>query len=257
MMETIWYRVQKMKKFLVAIGLLSVFTVNATQKITVFAAASLTNALQEISHIYQQQHNDQQIIFSFASSSTLAKQIAQGAPADIFISADQPSMDYLIDHHVIKHQQLLLRNSLVLITQTNSTLPQIKIDSATDWNVLLPAGEKMAIGDPDYVPAGKYAKQSLTNLNSYHRLEPQLARANNVRSALMLVEMGEAKLGIVYSTDAKISQKVKVIGQFPSQSFAPIEYPITLINNSANAFYNFILSDQANVIFKKYGFITE
>jgi molybdate transport system substrate-binding protein len=246
-----------MKKFLVAIGLLSVFTVNATQKITVFAAASLTNALQEISHIYQQQHNDQQIIFSFASSSTLAKQIAQGAPADIFISADQPSMNYLIDHHVIKHQQLLLRNSLVLITQTNSTLPQIKIDSATDWNVLLPAGERMAIGDPDYVPAGKYAKQSLTNLNSYHLLEPQLARANNVRSALMLVEMGEAKLGIVYSTDAKISQKVKVIGQFPSQSFAPIEYPITLINNSANAFYNFILSDQANVIFKKYGFITE
>jgi molybdate transport system substrate-binding protein len=246
-----------MKKLLVLIGLLSIFTVNATQKITVFAAASLTNALQEISHIYQQQHNDQEIIFSFASSSTLAKQIAQGAPADMFVSADQQSMDYLINHHIIEHKQILLRNSLVLITQANSILPQVKINSEMDWGNLLPAGERIAIGDPDYVPAGKYAKQSLTNLNSYQQLEPQLARANNVRAALMLVEMGEAKLGIVYSTDAKISQKVKVIGLFPSQSFAPIEYPITLINDSAKNFYDFILSNQAKVIFEKYGFITE
>ncbi|MCO6523512.1 MAG: molybdate ABC transporter substrate-binding protein, partial [Candidatus Schmidhempelia sp.] len=179
------------------------------------------------------------------------------APADIFMSADRLSMNYLNNHHIIHDKQVLLRNSLVLITQADSMIKQISINSKLDWASLLPVDEKIAIGDPDYVPAGKYAKESLINLNSYQQLEPQLARANNVRAALMLVEMGEAKLGIVYSTDAKISQKVKVIGTFPDESFTQIEYPIALINDSAKDFYDFLNSNDVKIIFQKYGFITK
>lgn len=228
----------------------------ASQKITVFAAASLTNAMQEIATSYQTEHQDSEIVFSFASSSVLAKQIEQGAPADIFMSADQKWMDYLIEHKVATDKQNLLKNGLVLIAPKQSKLENVEINANTNWQAILPKGERLAVGDPDHVPAGLYAKESLTNLGVFDKLLPQMAPASNVRDALMLVERNEAALGIVYSTDAKVSDKVKIIGSFPADTFKSIEYPITLLKADATEFYQYLNSEKAKAIFQKYGFIT-
>ncbi|WP_392562882.1 molybdate ABC transporter substrate-binding protein [Orbus sturtevantii] len=239
--------------------LLMSLSATASEKVLVFAAASLTNAMQDISALYKTAHQDSEIIFSFASSSVLARQIEQGAPADIFMSADQKWMNYLIDAGLAKNKQTLLKNSLVLIAPLTSTLDQVTIDRQTDWHTILPHGERMAVGDPDHVPAGLYAKESLTNLGVFKQIEPQLASASNVRDALMLVERGEAALGIVYSTDAKISDQVKIIGEFPADSFQAIEYPMTLLTNNvaANDFYQFLTTAAALAIFEKYGFVAQ
>lgn len=235
------------------VTLLVSLTTSATQKITVFAAASLTNAMQDIATTYK----DAEIVFSFASSSVLAKQIEQGAPADIFMSADQKWMNYLIEHKVATDKQNLLKNGLVLIAPKQSKLEKVEINANTDWQAILPKGERLAVGDPDHVPAGLYAKESLINLGVFDKLLPQMAPASNVRDALMLVERNEAALGIVYSTDAKVSDKVKIIGSFPSETFTPIEYPITLLKPEAKEFYQYLSSETAKKIFQKYGFITE
>ncbi|QYN42402.1 molybdate ABC transporter substrate-binding protein [Gilliamella sp. ESL0443] len=235
------------------VTLLVSLTTSATQKITVFAAASLTNAMQDIATTYK----DAEIVFSFASSSVLAKQIEQGAPADIFMSADQKWMNYLIEHKVAADKQNLLKNGLVLIAPKQSKLEKVEINANTDWQAILPKGERLAVGDPDHVPAGLYAKESLTNLGVFDKLLPQMAPASNVRDALMLVERNEAALGIVYSTDAKVSDKVKIIGSFPAETFTPIEYPITLLKPEAKEFYQYLSSETAKKIFQKYGFITE
>lgn len=235
------------------VTLLVSLTTSATQKITVFAAASLTNAMQDIATSYK----DAEIVFSFASSSVLAKQIEQGAPADIFMSADQKWMNYLIEHKVATDKQNLLKNGLVLIAPKQSKLEKVEINANTDWQAILPKGERLAVGDPDHVPAGLYAKESLTNLGVFDKLLPQMAPASNVRDALMLVERNEAALGIVYSTDAKVSDKVKIIGSFPAETFTPIEYPITLLKPEAKKFYQYLSSETAKKIFQKYGFITE
>lgn len=235
------------------VTLLVSLTTSATQKITVFAAASLTNAMQDIATTYK----DAEIVFSFASSSVLAKQIEQGAPADIFMSADQKWMNYLIEHKVATDKQNLLKNGLVLIAPKQSKLEKVEINANTDWQAILPKGERLAVGEPDHVPAGLYAKESLTNLGVFDKLLPQMAPASNVRDALMLVERNEAALGIVYSTDAKVSDKVKIIGSFPAETFTPIEYPITLLKPEAKEFYQYLSSETAKKIFQKYGFITE
>ena len=233
------------------------FSALATQKITVFAAASLTNAMQDIATAYKAEHQDAEIVFSFASSSVLAKQIEQGAPADIFMSADQKWMTYLIDHQLTKNKEDLLKNSLVLIAPKQAKIDQVDINKDTNWQAILPKGERLAIGDPQHVPAGLYAKESLTHLGVYDKLTPQFAPASNVRDALMLVERNEAALGIVYSTDAKVSDKVKIVGTFPADTFESIEYPITMLKSEANDFYQYLKSPQAKAIFEKYGFITK
>ncbi|VTP60984.1 Molybdate-binding periplasmic protein precursor [Serratia rubidaea] len=191
-----------------------VMQASAADKITVFAAASLTNALQEIATQYQQ-GKDVQVVSSFASSSTLARQIEQGAPADLFISADQQWMDYAIDkQQMVKDSRYtLLDNDLVLIAAKDSKLDKVAITPQTDWQQLL-NGERLAVGDPDHVPAGIYAKEALQNLKAWSQLAPKLARANNVRSAMALVERQETPLGIVYGSDALASDKVKVVGVF-------------------------------------------
>lgn len=250
----------KMKKIIgVLLSLTTLFvslSTSASQKITLFAAASLTNAMQEIATSYQTEHQDSEIVFSFASSSVLAKQIEQGAPADIFMSADQKWMDYLIEHKVATDKQNLLKNGLVLIAPKQSKLENVEINANTNWQAILPKGERLAVGDPDHVPAGLYAKESLTNLGVFDKLLPQMAPASNVRDALMLVERNEAALGIVYSTDAKVSDKVKIIGNFPADTFKSIEYPITLLKADATEFYQYLNSEKAKTIFQKYGFIT-
>ncbi|MGL4858720.1 MAG: molybdate ABC transporter substrate-binding protein [Enterobacteriaceae bacterium] len=231
---------------------------NAAEKITVYAAASLTNAIEEISATYQKAH-PVTIVSSFASSSTLARQIKEGAPVELFISADQRWMDYLAESNLIKADSrvTLLSNQLVLIAPRDSKLQAITLDKKTDWTALLQNGH-LAVGDPDHVPVGNYAKQALTWLGAWEQLSPKLARTNNVRAALALVEQGEAPLGIVYSSDVVVTDKVKIIATFPTQSHEPVTYPMALIagrdNAAAQAFSQYLQGPEAAKVFNKYGF---
>lgn len=235
-----------------------VMQASAADKITVFAAASLTNALQDIATQYQK-GKDVQVVSSFASSSTLARQIEQGAPADLFISADQQWMDYAIDKHSVDKQTryTLLGNELVLIAPTASQPQPVDISKTTDWKSLL-KGQRLAVGDPDHVPAGIYAKEALQNLGAWETLSPVMARANNVRAALALVERDETPYGIVYGSDAVASKKVKVVGIFPADSHKPVEYPMAIVSQhpsaAVSAFFQYLKSPEAAVIFKRYGF---
>ncbi|WP_445494273.1 molybdate ABC transporter substrate-binding protein [Photorhabdus sp. SF281] len=230
----------------------------ATEKVTVFAAASLTNALDDISIQYKQEKKGS-VVASYASSSTLARQIEQGAPADIFISADQQWMDYVAGKKLIidKTRFTILGNQLVLIAPKESKLNKININKETQWKSLLADG-RLAVGDPDHVPVGIYAKQSLQYLGAWETINPLLARTSNVRSGMALVERAEAPLGIVYASDAVASDKVKVVGIFPAESHKPVEYPMAIIkdhNNSAVlSFYDYLKTPEAAAIFKRYGF---
>ncbi|CQJ20510.1 TPA: molybdate ABC transporter substrate-binding protein [Yersinia enterocolitica] len=251
----------KVNKWVASAALLAAFSSSAmAADITVFAAASLTNALQDIAVQYKKE-KQVDVVASYASSSTLARQIEQGAPADLFISADQQWMDYAIDKQqmVVNTRYTLLGNELVLIAPKDSKITKVAIDKKTDWKKLLEGG-RLAVGDPDHVPAGIYAKESLENLGAWATLAPEMARANNVRSAMALVERAEAPLGIVYGSDAIASDKVKVVGVFPEASHKPVEYPMAIVkgheNPTVTAFYDYLKSPAAAVIFEKYGFTT-
>ncbi|CCP02598.1 molybdate ABC transport system, periplasmic protein precursor [Erwinia amylovora Ea644] len=232
----------------------------ASGHVTVFAAASLTNALQDIASQYEK-GRAVKIVSSFASSSTLARQLEQGAPADMFISADQQWMDYVAGKHAIDNASRvnLLGNDLVLIAPTEANPQPVSISKSTDWKSLL-KDQRLAVGDPDHVPAGMYAKEALENLGAWRQLSPLMARGNSVRAALALVERDETPYGIVYGSDAVASKKVKVVGIFPQDSHRPVEYPLALVkgrnNASAGAFYHYLQGPQAAVIFKQYGFTT-
>lgn len=247
-------------KMLTATVLVAGFTVQAqaADKITVFAAASLTNAMQDIASQYQKEKGVQ-VVSSFASSSTLARQIEQGAPADLFISADQQWMDYSIKKQQIVEntRYTLLGNDLVLIAAKASKIDNVDISDKTEWTQLL-GDSRLAVGDPDHVPAGIYAKEALQKLGAWATLEPKLARASDVRAAMALVEREEAPLGIVYGSDALASQKVKVVGVFPASSHKPVEYPMAIVKGHENAevtaFYDYLKTSAASAIFKHYGF---
>lgn len=187
-------------------------------KITVFAAASLTNAMQDIATQYQKEkHVD--VVSSFASSSTLARQIEAGAPADLFISADQKWMDYAVDKKAIDTatRETLLGNSLVVVAPKSSEQQDFTINKETNWTTLLHGG-RLAVGDPEHVPAGIYAKEALQKLGAWDTLSGKLAPAEDVRGALALVERNEAPLGIVYGSDAVASKGVKVVATFPEDT---------------------------------------
>jgi len=230
----------------------------AADKITVFAAASLTNAMQDIAAQYQKEKGVQ-VVSSFASSSTLARQIEQGAPADLFISADQQWMDYSISKQQIVEntRYTLLGNELVLVAAKASKFDKVEIDDKTQWTKLL-GDSRLAVGDPDHVPAGIYAKEALQKLGAWSTREPKLARASDVRGALALVEREEAPLGIVYGSDAIASKKVKVVGTFPASSHKPVEYPMAIVKDhekpEVRAFYDYLKTPAASAIFKQYGF---
>lgn len=231
----------------------------AAENVTVFAAASLTNALQEIVSQYEKNKDEIKIVASYASSSTLARQIEQGAPADLFISADQQWMDYAAQKNSVENdtRYTLLGNELVLIAPADTQAKAVTIDKNTDWKSLL-KGQRIATGDPDHVPAGIYAKEALQNLGAWDTLSPVMARANNVRAALALVERNETPYGIVYGSDAVASQKVTVVGHFPENSHKPVEYPMAIVKDhrhpAVSAFYDYLKGQEAAVIFKKYGF---
>jgi molybdate transport system substrate-binding protein len=224
----------------------------------VLAAASLKNALDEMAGQYQKRSNEK-IAVSYASSSTLARQIENGAPADIFVSADLEWMDYVEKHNLLKTgtRVNLLRNDIVLIAPADSKASVI-IQRRFPLAMLLGDG-RLAMGDPDHVPAGKYGKAALEFLDVWPAVAGRIARAENVRAALVLVSRGEAPFGIVYRTDAAADPKVKVVGAFPAGSHPPVVYPAAMLaagtNPGAEKFLAFMKSTEGMNIFRKYGFV--
>ncbi len=247
-----------MKKLALVVGVGLIMSQSAMAKVTVFAAASMTNALQQVADDYQKVKPSEEVVFSFASSSVLAKQIEQGAPADIFVSADLKWMDYVAEKDAIvkDSRAILVGNSLVMIAPKDSKIDSVDL-SNDKWQKALD-GHFLAVGDPDHVPAGKYAKTALTHLGQWSSVESKLARANNVRAALALVEQAESPLGVVYGTDAAASQKVKVVATFPEDSHPPVEYPVALIKDhdsaDAKAFLDYLKSDEAKKVLISFGF---
>ena len=225
----------------------------------VFAAASTTNAVTDICDLFAREKGVRPQI-SFAASSTLAKQIENGAPADIYISANIKWMDYLekFGEIILESRTILLKNRLVFIVPKNS--PVDRIDISPGMNLLPVIGEGfLSMGDPDHVPAGIYAKDALEKLGIYTLVEKKIARCSTVRSALAMVERGEAQLGAVYSTDAALTDKVKIAGMFPENTHRPIIYPAAIVkghdSDASRQFMHFLKSAEAETIFKTYGFI--
>lgn len=228
----------------------------ARQPLVVFAAASLTDVLQKVSDEYQKSSGTP-VKLSFAASSALAKQIESGAKADVFVSADQEWMSYLTERRLIDKRTRadLLGNKLVLIAPSDSKTTA-KVGDASLLKALGDKG-KLATGDPDSVPVGKYAKQALTSLRQWDAVQARIARADNVRVALMYVARGEAPLGIVYSTDAVVEPKVRVIDTFPASSHPPITYPMAVTSVAqpgAQAFVDYLRGPAAKAAFEKAGF---
>src|SRR5215510_1912495 len=225
--------------------------------LTVFAAASMKNALDDIDAAFTAK-TGVKVSASYAASSTLAKQIEQGAPADIFVSADTDWMDYAVGKKTINEPTRinLLGNSIVLIAPKDSKIDNVTIGQGFDLAKLAGDG-KIPTGDVKSVPVGKYAKAALEKLGAWQAAEPKFAMADSVRAALTLVARGEAALGIVYSTDAKVEPGVKIVGTFPPDSHPAIIYPVAATATAkpeAVAYLAYLRSMTAKAIFEQYGF---
>jgi molybdate transport system substrate-binding protein len=223
----------------------------------VFAAASLADVLDEINRAYSARSGID-VRASYAASSVLARQIESGAPADVFIGADREWMDYLQERHLLRDgsRRDLLGNTLVLVGPAGGTL-QLKIAPGVDLTGALGSG-RLAIGDPDSVPAGMYAQAALTRLGVWDHVKDRLARADNVRTALEYVARGESPLGIVYGTDARAEKRVRVVGVFPADTHPPITYPVALTagaHRGAEHYSEFLRGDTARQIFTRRGFV--
>jgi molybdate transport system substrate-binding protein len=228
------------------------------QGLTVMAAASLTDAMRDIGTQWEAAGHPK-LTLSFGSSSTLARQIEQGAPANVFASADELWMDYLAKRDVIAADTRinLLNNDLVLVVPAGQPR-QVTIAPGLDMVALLGPGGRLAVGDPAHVPVGLYARQALQKLGLWDSIEPRLARTEDVRAALRFVERGEAPLGIVYATDAAVSKGVAIAGIFPPDSYDRITYPFAVIksgdNLEARALMAFMASKPARDMFLRRGF---
>jgi molybdate transport system substrate-binding protein len=224
--------------------------------LTVFAAASLTDSLKEAGAAWEKQSGDK-VTFDFDASSTLARQIEAGAPADIFFSADEAKMDSLEQGgHILKGtRRSLLGNSLVVVIPADSSMV---INSLADL-----AGDKvkrLALADPKAVPAGVYSRQTLEKLKLWDQVRPKVVPTQNVRAALAAVESGDVEAGMVFKTDAAISKKVKVAFVVPSTDAPDISYPMAVVNDTkqpeaARKFLAYLGSDDASAMFEKYGFV--
>jgi len=227
------------------------------QELLIFAAASLTNVLDEIGAAYTQQTR-QSVKFSYAASSALARQLEAGARADAFFSADLEWMDYaqargLIDRSTRRN---VLGNRLALVAPADS---KIGLQVAPGFALAAALGSKgrLATGDPESVPVGKYARSALTSLGVWNDVADRLVRADNVRSALAFIARGETPLGIVYETDARVEKRVRIVDFFPADSHPPIVYPVAVTTRAqpaARQFVEFLASSAAQDAFKKYGF---
>src|ERR1700751_4119113 len=227
------------------------------KSLIVFAAASMKNALDDVNAAYTAK-SGVKITASYAASSTLAKQIEQGAPADIFLSADTDWMDYAVSKKTINESTRvnLLGNSIVLIAPKDSKIDNVTIGPGFDLAKLAADG-KIATGDVKSVPVGKYAKAALEKLGAWQAAEPKFAMAESVRAALTLVARREAVLGIVYSTDAKVEPGVKIVGTFPADTHPPIIYPVAATataKGEAKAYLDYLHSSAAKAGLEKYGF---
>jgi molybdate transport system substrate-binding protein len=242
-----------------AAGSLAELTPAAAQEktLTVFAAASMKNALDDVNAAYTKK-TGVKVVTSYAASSTLMKQIEQGAPADVFVSADLEWMDYGSQKKVIKDDTRtnLLGNKLVLVAPKDSKLADVKIGPGFDLAKLAGDG-RITTGDVASVPVGKYAKAALEKLGAWQAAAPKFAMAESVRAALALVARGEAVLGIVYETDAKVEPNVKIVGVFPEDSHPPVIYPVAATVTAkpdANDYLAFLRSQAAKTVFETYGF---
>jgi molybdate transport system substrate-binding protein len=230
----------------------------AQEQITVFAAASLKNALDDTNAAFTRATGIK-VVASYEASSALARQIEQGAPADVFISADLRWMDYVAERKLINPDTRvnLLGNKLVLIAPADSKLGPVTIGQGFDIAKLADDG-RIAVADVKAVPAGLYAKAALEKLGAWAAAEPKLAQAENVRATLAFVARGETPIGIVYETDAKIEPKVKTIGMFPDDSYPPVTYPMAATAAAKTAavgqYFSFLRTPAAKAIFEKYGF---
>lgn len=237
--------------------LLCIFTAPLSlqaRPLTLFAASSMTNAIDEICSLYQARYQ-QPVVRSFASSSSLARQIAAGAPADIFISANTRWMNFLAEQDAIQATTLkpLLKNQLVLIRSHYTKEQHVSLATLAEQL----GTERLAIANPDHVPAGIYARQALQHTGQWPSLVSRLALGQNVRSTLLLVERGEAPYGIVYNTDAQQSDKVSIIEQIPDNLHDAIIYPAALTSQhltEAKQLYQLLFSREARDIFNRYGF---
>ena len=242
--------------------LCSVVTIAASNDkpaLTVFGAASLTDVLQQIGTAYTQS-TGVPVKFSFAASSALAKQIESGAGVDVFMSADQEWMDYLANRNLIDKvsRRDVVANRLALVAPADSSV-KLRIAPGFALRAALGPNGRLATGDPDSVPVGKYAKAALTSLGVWQEIEPRLVRAENVRAALAFVARGEVPLGIVYQTDARADPTVRLIDLFPESSHAPITYPAAATataSTRSKAFVEFLSSAAARQIFERAGFQT-
>ncbi|HUI62620.1 MAG TPA: molybdate ABC transporter substrate-binding protein [Steroidobacteraceae bacterium] len=229
----------------------------APRTVLVFGAASLTNVLDELGQAYQAQ-TSVPIKSSYAASSVLARQIEAGAPADVFFSADLEWMDYVEQHKLLKagSRHDVVGNRLVLIAPADSGV-SVKLVHGVDLSSALGADGRLATGDPDSVPVGKYAQAALQKLGAWDSVVDRLVRAENVRAALAFVARGEAALGIVYRTDALAEKRVRIVAEFPAGSYPPIIYPIALTTHAgpdAAGFVEFVRGRAARAIFVRYGF---
>jgi molybdate transport system substrate-binding protein len=229
---------------------------HAPAQLLVFAAASLSDALDEVGRVFTAR-TGVRVNASYAASSVLAKQIEAGAPADAFFSADLAWVDYLEQRGLLKRgsRRDVLGNSLVLIAPADSRL-RLSIAPGFDLSAALGEG-RLATADPDSVPAGQYARAALKKLGVWERVSDRLVRGENVRAALAYVARGEAPLGIVYQTDAQAEKRVRVVGVFPADTHPPIIYPVALTVRArpeAARFADFLSSDTARQIFTRYGF---
>lgn len=230
----------------------------AAESLTVFAAASLTESFRDLNLLWQAAGHAP-LRLSFASSSTLARQIEQEAPANLFASADEQWADYLDTRGLLAPgtRASLLTNELVLVVPRDRAR-QVVIGPELNLAALLGPDGRLATGDPAHVPAGIYAKQALTKLGLWAAAEPRLARTEDVRGALLLVERGEALAGIVYATDAAASAGVAVAGTFPASSHEPVTYPLAIVRAGdtpeARALLAFLAGPQAREVFVKRGF---
>ncbi|MFD2923905.1 molybdate ABC transporter substrate-binding protein [Halobacillus naozhouensis] len=227
-----------------------------TTELTISAASSLTDAMKEIKTTYESQNKDVTLTFNFAGSGKLAQQIQQGAPLDVFLSANQKWMDKL------EKQQFILKetrfsftgNSLVLITKQNR-----HFDFSSIQSIQLSDEEQLALGDPASVPGGMYTKQALQSINKWEDLKAQMVYARDVRQVLTYVESGNVALGFVYASDALISDRVKIISQVDQSLHQSIIYPAAVLTASANtkeakAFLDYLKTEEAQEILESYGF---
>lgn len=250
-----------MKKRLLALVLAcTAFQVSAQDPIKVYAASSMTNVVNELISEFEK-NNDVEVTPVYASTSSLVRQIERGAPADLFIAANAKWMEHLVNRDYISSDNVTnwAGNELVLIASSsdNSDYSKFKMDDANAWQSML-TNERLAVGNTMSVPAGIYAKESLEALGVWQSVRTRLAPSNNVRMALALVERQEARLGIVYKTDAMLSNQVSIVDTFPASTHTEIRYPVAKVNNNAstNALYSFMQSEFSKSVLERYGFNT-